>query len=73
MSNKAVVSDVYEFTNESVRLDLGSLSNCRIALYLDERSNKSVVTDRTTIDVYWIDDRNVLTKGYINNGSFAQV
>ena len=67
MRNEAFVSDRYELTDECVRLNPASLPDGYSLLYLYERADEATISNCASIEVDWLDDGYVFTKGYVNN------
>lgn len=53
MANKAVGADCYQFADECVWLNFGTIANGDIFLNFSERPNKTVVADGAAIKVGW--------------------
>jgi hypothetical protein len=69
MRNEAVIPDRHELTDEGVRLNTAALAYPNRFLYFDERTDKAAISNRTTIEIHWLDDDDVLTKLNIDNPS----
>ncbi len=66
MAYEAILSNGDELADKSMALDSSSSTDGDILLDLDKWPNKYVITDWTTIDVAWLNNSNVFSKGYIN-------
>ena len=49
MTNKTIPSNGYQFTNESVRLDFGMLTDSDIFLNFNKWPNKAIVFNGTSV------------------------
>jgi len=68
MSDETLILDRDAFADERVRGDLATFTNARVLLYLDERADLRVRSDRTTVEVYKIrlKDANPGTDDYVS-------
>ena len=67
MRDEAFVSNRYELTDESVRLDPASLSDNYALLYLYEWTNEAAISNRAPIEIDRLYDGDVFTKLNIDN------
>ena len=68
----AVIPNRYQVTNKGVRLDLAPLANHRSALDLHKRPDESAVADDAAIQVYRLDDFDILAEAYLDNARTQQ-
>ena len=67
MRNEAVVPNRDQIADERVGLNPAPFSDLRSLLYLDERPDKTVISDRTAIEIDRLNDGDVFAELHIDN------
>ena len=67
MRNEAIIPNDDQLTDEGVRLNTAALTYLCSFLYLDERPDEALISNRATIEINWLHDSDVLTKLNIDN------
>jgi len=73
MGNEAVVPNRYELADKRMGLNPAAFTDDNSLLYFHERSDEAIVTYFAAIKVDRLDDRNALTKRYVNNPGLPQL
>gem|GEM_PF-3055881 len=62
---KTMAAYTYQFTNKTMRLNLGPFSNYCALLNFRKGSNKTIVPNATSVQIYRFDNFHICTKLYI--------
>jgi len=65
MRNEAMISDLDQFADEYVRLDLTKITYSHSLLDFDERTDARVVADKTIVEIDGLDDDDILAENDI--------
>lgn len=65
MPDETIVADRYQLADKAMRLDLCTVADLYIFLYLGEWSNETRAADLASVNIHRLNDTNILPDDYI--------